>query len=414
MSTPRAGPGGDNRAGALCVSINKTGPDFPCAIDRGPRYSIECKIMNWDWDKLQERKQRRTGPAGPQKPDFDNFSSTLKKFRDRKFPAGKLILGIIVVLWLLSGIYIVEPAEVGVVLRFGAFNRMTEPGPHYRFPYPIETVFTPKVTEIRRVEIGFRSLTDEIQYRQSQVRLIPEESLMLTGDENIVDVQFIVQYRIKDAKDYLFNVSDQAETVKSAAEAAMREVIGDNKIDSALTTGKSEIQNQTRESLQGILDNYKAGIHVRAVQLQDVHPPREVVDAFKDVASAREDKSRIINEAEAYRNDILPRARGTAAEYVNEGEAYKRSKVLGAEGDAKRFTLVLEEYNKAKDVTRQRLFLETMEKIYGNSGMEKIILDEEAAGKLLPLLPLGDGWNSPPSDSSSHKANTATKLEQKQ
>jgi len=350
--------------------------------------------MNWDWDKLQERKQRQAGPQGPQKPDFDQLSSTLRKLRDRKFPAGKLILGIIILLWLLSGIYIVEPAEVGVVLRFGAFDRMTESGPHYHFPYPIETVFTPKVAEIRRVEIGFRSMADNSQFRQAQMRLVPEESLMLTGDENIVDVQFIVQYQIKDAKEFLFNVSDQHATVKNAAEAAMREVIGDNKIDSVLTAGKLEIQNQTARTLQSILDRYKAGIRVVAVQLQDVHPPKEVVDAFKDVASAREDKSRIINEADAYRNDIIPRARGTAAEYVNEAEAYKRSKVLKAEGDAKRFLLVLEEYTKAKDVTRQRLFIETMEKIYSDAGMQKLIVSDKAMSGLLPLLPLNQDWSA--------------------
>jgi len=353
--------------------------------------------MNWDWDKLQERKQRQAGsqgPQGPQKPDFDQISSRLKQLRDRKFPAGKLIIGIIVVLWLLSGIYIVEPAEVGVVLRFGAFNRMTEPGPHYHFPYPVETVFTPKVAEIRRLEVGFRSLANGGQFRQSQFRLVPEESLMLTGDENIVDVQFIIQYQIKDAKDYLFNVSDQNETVKSAGEAAMREVIGDNKIDTVLTAGKLEIQNKTVDTLQEILDRYEAGIRVVAVQLQDVHPPKEVVDAFKDVASAREDKSRIINEADAYRNDILPKARGSAAEYINEAEAFKRSKLLKAQGDAQRFLLVLEEYNKAKDVTRERLYIETMENIYSNSGTEKLIISDSAVDSLIPLLPLGQDWTT--------------------
>ncbi len=353
--------------------------------------------MNWDWDKLQERKQRQTGSApGPQKPDFDQFATGLKKLRERRFPAGKLVLGIVAILWLLSGIYIVEPAEVGVVLRFGAYHRMTEPGPHYHFPYPIESVYTPKVTQIRRVEVGFRSLGTDSQFRQSQSRLVPEESLMLTGDENIVDVQYIVQYQVKDAKDFLFNVQNQDETVKNAAEAAMRAVIGDNKIDSALTDGKLQIQNQTRDELQGILDKYNAGIRVVAVQLQDVHPPREVVESFKDVASAREDKVRITNEAEAYSNDILPRARGSAAQLINEAEGYRQSKVLEAQGDAKRFLLVLEEYNKAKDVTRQRLFLETMEKIYGNPNLQKLIMSDKAMQNVLPLLPLSENWTAAP------------------
>ncbi len=347
--------------------------------------------MNWDWDKLQERKQRQAGAPGPQKPDFEQFTSSLKKFREHKFPAGKLILGIMVLLWLLSGIYIVEPAEVGVVLRFGAYERITEPGPHYHLPYPVETVITPNVSEIRRIEVGFRSLGHGDQYGQSQVRLVPEEALMLTGDENIVDVQFIVQYQINDPQAYLFNVSDQTETVKSAAEAAMRGVVGDNKIDSTLTDGKLEIQNQTRDHLQEILDNYGAGIRVVAVQLQDVHPPKEVVDAFKDVASAREDRSRIINEAEAYSNDIIPRARGLGAQFINEAEAYKRSKVLQSQGDANRFLAVLKEYNKAKEVTRTRLYLETMEKIYSSPGMEKIIIGENLTNSVLPLLQLNQG-----------------------
>ncbi len=353
--------------------------------------------MNWDWDKLQERKRsqgRGQSPGGsspgggPQKPDFDQIAQSLKKFRNRKFPAGKLVFGAIILLWLLSGIYIVEPAEVGVVLRFGAFNRTTEPGPHYHMPYPIESVQTPKVTEVRRVEVGFRSTDRSGNIRQAQMRLVPEESLMLTGDENIVDVQFIVQYRIKDPQDYLFNVSNQHETVKNAAEAAMREVIGDNDIDTVLTGGKAEIQNETRDLLQVILDRYTAGILVTAVQLQDVHPPKEVVDAFKDVASAREDKVRFINEADAYSNDLIPRARGLAAQNVNEALAYKESKIRQAKGDADRFLAVLEEYNKAKDITRTRLFLETMETIYSNPNLEKIILGENVAERLLPLLPL--------------------------
>jgi modulator of FtsH protease HflK len=362
-------------------------------------------LMNWDWDKLQERKRsqgRGSSPGGgdsgggPQKPDFDQIAESLKRFRNRNFPAGKLVVGIIIVLWLLSGIYIVEPAEVGVVLRFGEYNRTTESGPHYHFPYPIESVQTPKVTEVRRVEIGFRSMDRSGSIRQAQMRLVPEESLMLTGDENIVDVQFIVQYRIKDPEDFLFNVNDQHGTVKNASEAAMREVIGDNKIDTVLTGGKAEIQNETRDLLQEILDRYTAGILVTAVQLQDVHPPKEVVDAFKDVASAREDKVRFINEADAYRNDLIPRARGLAAQNVNQALAYKESKIRQAKGDADRFLAVLKEYNKAKDITRTRLYLETMESIYSNPNLEKIILGENVAERILPLLPLNPGGTSAP------------------
>jgi len=350
--------------------------------------------MNWDWDKLQERKQRLSGQ--PPMPNFEGFGEGFKMFK-LQFPLGRAIALALLGLWLLSGIYIVEPAEVGVVLRFGAFNRLTEPGPHYHLPFPVETVITPRVSKVRRVEIGFRSLGLENQSEQGQFRLVPEESQMLTGDENIVDVQFIVQYQIKDPVEFLFNVSepgaaqlfsDQASVVKSASEAAMREVIGYNKIDSALTTGKLEIQNQARDLLQSILDRYKSGIRVVAVQLQDVHPPKEVLDAFKDVASAREDKSRFINEAEAYRNDLMPRTRGLAAQYQNEAAAYKESMVRKAQGEAQRFLLILKEYIPAKDITRQRLYLEAMETLLANPKLEKVLLSQAAAERIQPYLPL--------------------------
>lgn len=332
----------------------------------------------------------------PPKPDFEGFGDGFKLFKS-DFPIGRVIALALLGLWALSGIYIVEPAEVGVVLRFGAFNRLTEPGPHYHLPFPIESVITPRVSKIRRVEIGFRSLDRETQSEKGQYKLVPEESQMLTGDENIVAVQFIVQYQIKDPVEFLFNVSepgagqtlgDQSTIVKSAAEAAMREVIGYNKIDSALTTGKLEIQNQARDLLQTILDRYKSGIRVVAVQLQDVHPPKEVLDAFKDVASAREDKSRFINEAEAYRNDLMPRTRGLGAQYQNEAAAYKESIVRKAQGEAQRFLLTLKEYANAKDITKQRLFLEAMETVLSNPKLEKVVLSQSAAERIMPYLPL--------------------------
>ncbi len=325
----------------------------------------------------------------PQTPNFDEIGEKLKQFKGINFPVGKLAILLVVVLWLLSGIFIVDPDEEGVVLRFGAYDRTAQPGPHYHLPYPVESVITPKVTQIRRIEVGLRSLDREGRSSDSgQFRLIPEESLMLTGDENIVDIQFIVQYQIKDAVYYLFNVSQQAKTVKDAAEAAMREVVGYNKIDSVLTTDKLQIQNQTRLLMQEILDKYKAGIRVVAVQLQDVQPPREVVDAFKDVASAREDRVRIINEAEAYSNDLIPRTRGLGAQLVNEAEAYKETMIRKSEGEASRFLAVLKEYNVAKDVTKQRLYLEAMETIFSNPNMEKVILSNKALNKAVPYLPL--------------------------
>ena len=350
--------------------------------------------MNWDWEKLQEKRQRQSGHGpnwGGTPPDGDNqdpLGDSLKKLRGLNFPAGKFVIALVILLWLASGIYIVQPDEEGVVLRFGEYVSTSGPGPHYHLPYPIETVYKPKVSQIRRIEVGFRSTGKASSFQQGQSRTVKAESLMLTGDENIVDVQFIVQYRISNAVDYLFNVTQQAWTVKSAAEAAMREVIGHNKIDNALTEGKLEIQNNCRVLLQDILNRYKAGIQIVAVQMQDVHPPKEVVDAFKDVASAREDRSRIINEAEAYSNDILPKARGAAAEIVNKAQAYRESTINKAQGDAARFLAILEEYNQAKSITRKRMYLEAMENVFSNSGVKKVIVPDEGVAPTIPFLPL--------------------------
>ena len=361
--------------------------------------------MNWDWDKLQEKRQRQNwgnnnqnnnddepSPQGGGKgPDYDKLSDALKRIPHLSAPKGgkvKWILLALVAVWLLSGIYIVNPDEEGVVLRFGKYDRTVGAGPHYALPFPIETVYKPKVTQVQRVEVGFRSVGQGRTFQQGANRSLPEEAAMLTGDENIVNVQFSVQYQIKNPVEYLFNVTDQAAVVKNAAEAAMREVIGNSLIDSALTDGKLQIQNETTHLLQEILDRYKVGVRVIAVQLQDVHPPKEVRDAFKDVASAREDKSRFINEAEAYRNEIIPQSRGMAAQVENEAQAYKETRIRNAEGEANRFLALLKEYEQAKDVTKQRMYLEAMEEILSRPGMEKLILPKEAADRVLPLLPL--------------------------
>ncbi|MFO7594981.1 MAG: FtsH protease activity modulator HflK [Desulfocurvibacter africanus] len=351
--------------------------------------------MNWDWEKLQGQRRRQ----GYQPPEPGEIHDRLKRFSNLRFPGGgKLIILLLVVLWGLSGFYIVQPDERGVEKRFGKFTQITDPGPHIHWPFPIESVHKPKVSEIKRVEVGFRSVARNGTLQPGQYRLVPEESLMLTGDENIVDVQFIVQYQISDPVAYLFNVAEQENTVKYVAQATMREVVGNSVIDSALTTGKFVIQTQTRDLMQEVLDRYQAGVRVIAVQLQDVHPPKEVVDAFKDVASAREDKSRLINEAEAYRNDILPKARGQVAVIVNEAQAYKESQVLDARGGAEKFLAVLTEYRKAKDVTRQRMYLESMERIFSSSGLEKIILSGQTAGNVVPYLPLDKAAPRPKQD----------------
>jgi len=287
------------------------------------------------------------------------------------------------VIWLLTGIYMVGPDEVGVVRTFGEHTRVAQSGLNWHFPVPIETVNTPKVTEVKRVEIGFRTL------RNGQYRTVEKESLMLTGDENIVDAEMIVQYKIKDPVGYLFNIVEPELTVREAAEASLRTVVGRNKIDETLTTGKFTIQEETKSQLQSILDLYESGIHIVAVQLQDVSPPKEVIGAFKDVASAKEDKNRMVNQAEGYRNDVIPKARGEAEAMIRDAEGFKESRIKRAEGDAAKFTTILQEYRKAKSITEKRLYLETMEKVL--PGIEKVIVPDKDSGNMLNLLNLNAG-----------------------
>ena len=295
------------------------------------------------------------------------------------FKIAPVLIGILVI-WLLTGIYVVGPDEVGVVRTFGEFTRVTQSGLNWKFPSPIETANTPKVTEVKRIEFGFRSL------KNGQYRTVEKESLMLTGDENIVDAEMIVQYKIKDPVKYLFNIVEPELTVREAAEASLRTVVGRNKIDETLTTGKFTIQEETKEQVQSILDKYESGIHIVAVQLQDVSPPKEVIGAFKDVASAKEDKNRMINQAEGYRNDVIPKARGEAEAMIRDAEGFKESRIKRAEGDATKFTTILKEYKKAKSITEKRLYLETMEKVL--PGIDKIIVPDKESGNMLNLLNL--------------------------
>ena len=289
-------------------------------------------------------------------------------------------IGIAIVIWLLLGLYSVGPDEVGVVQRFGKYNRVVGSGLNYHIPYPIATVKTPKVTEVKRIEIGFRTVG------KNQYRTIEQESLMLTGDENIVDAELIVQYKIKDPIDYLFNFIGPELTLREASEASLRTVIGRHNIDEALTSGKLMIQEETKELLQIILDKYETGVIVVAVQLQDVSPPKQVIDAFKDVASAKEDKNRMINEAEGYRNDVIPKARGQAQAMIRESEGFRESRIKRAEGDVAKFKAIVKEYTKAKEVTKERLYLEAMEEIL--PGIDKYIVPNGEDGNLLNLLNL--------------------------
>jgi len=313
-----------------------------------------------------------------------NLAEKIPKLKFSKKLFG-VILALVIVFYLASGIFMVAPDEQGVIRRFGKFVRIESPGLNYHLPYPIETVVTPAVTQVKRVEIGFRTLNynQPIRYQE-----IPDEALMLTGDENIVSADAIVQYKIKDPVSYLFNIILPEETVKNAAEATLRQVIGERKIDEALTVGKYEIQEETKKLLQDLLDSYKSGIFIVAVQLQDVNPPKEVQEAFKDVASAKEDKSKYINQAQGYENDLIPKARGEAVKITKEAEGYKIERIKKAEGETEKFNKILTEYKKGQYVTQTRLYLETMEEIFPN--VNKIIVNLKENQSLINLLPLGD------------------------
>jgi modulator of FtsH protease HflK len=329
------------------------------------------------------------GGRGPQPPDLEDLLKRGQEQVKRYFPGGGwggrgMLLTILVIgaIWAASGFYRVEPDEQGVVLRFGEWRATTQPGLNYHLPAPIESVFTPKVTRVNRVEVGFRAGGG----RAGTIRDVPEESLMLTGDENIVDIDFAVFWVIKDAGEYLFNIQRPENTVKAVAEAAMREVIGRTPIQSALTEGRQPIEVATQSLIQGTLDEYAAGIQVTQVKMQKVDPPAAVIDAFRDVQAARADLERQRNEAEAYANDIIPKARGEAEQLIQEAEAYKQEVVARAEGEASRFTAVYSEYAQAKEVTRQRIYLETLERIF--RGTNKVIVDNKGGTGVVPYLPL--------------------------
>ena len=283
------------------------------------------------------------------------------------------------ILVLSQAVFKVEPDEEGLVKRFGDVVRTVGPGPHLKVPF-LETVDTPKVEKLHRVEVGFRTNL------RGRTQIVPQEALMLTGDMNILSVEFIVQYKISDAKEYLFNVANVEETIRKSAEAAMREVIGKNKIDEALTVGKAGIQQSTQDLLQTIINQYQAGTQIATVQLLDVNPPQKVAKFFKDVASAKEEREQLINQARGYRNDIVPKARGQAAQDVNEAKGFAQSRVARAEGEAKHFLQTLEEYRKGRNVITKRVYIETMEEVL--SKVDKIILDSKAMGNVLPYLPL--------------------------
>jgi len=331
---------------------------------------------------------------GPTPPDIDaiirDIQSKIKRFLPGGSSSGGKPIGLILIIigfvWLASGLYRVGPDEQGVVLRFGKFVKTTQPGLHYHIPLPVETVQSPKVTKVNRIDIGFRSERDSGFSQGGGVADVPQESLMLTGDENIVNIDFSVFWVIKDAGKFLFEIQDPEGTVKAAAETAMREVIAKSKIQPVLTEGRAQIEIETQEIIQSILDEYNSGIQITQVQTQKADPPDQVIDAFRDVQAARADMERSKNEAEAYANDVIPRARGEAAKIMQAAEAYKQKVVAAAEGEASRFVSIYNEYAKAKEVTQERMYLETMEKVLAD--IDKVIIEKNAGSGVIPYLPL--------------------------
>lgn len=331
--------------------------------------------------------------GGNQPPDLEDL---IRRGQDRfkqALPGGSLGarglgLGflILVALWLASGVYRVEPYEQGVVLQFGKFVKTTQPGLNYHLPWPFEAALTPAVTRVNQIDVGFRTTTSTNR-QAGPARDVPEESLMLTGDENIVDVDFAVQWRINDAGAFLFNIQNPEGTIKAVAESTMREVIGQSSLQPILTGSRGDIERNVQQLMQQTLDEYGAGVEITEVKSQKVDPPGAVIDAFRDVQAARADLERLRNEADAYANKIVPEARGEAAQISQQAEAYKEQTIAEATGEAQRFISIYNEYKLAPDVTRERIFLETMEKVFGD--MDKMIISSEIGGSgVVPYLPL--------------------------
>ncbi len=296
----------------------------------------------------------------------------------------KYIFILAFIVWMATGIYIIDPAERGVVLRFGAFQTSTTQGPHWHIPYPVESVYKVNVEQVRSAEIGFRNA------QNSYSGGVSSESLMLTRDENMVDVKLAVQYKIANAQDYLFNVSNPELTLSHVVQSIIRQVVGDNTMDFVLTTGRDQVAQEVKTASQALINDYGLGIQITAVTMQDAQPPVQLKAAFDDVVKAREDEQRYINEARAYANDIVPKARGASQRLLAEAEAYKSEVVSKSEGEAYRFTQILTEYTKAPGVTKERLYRETLEDVLSNTN--KVIVDSNSNS--LMYLPIDQLINS--------------------
>ena len=324
-------------------------------------------------------------------PDLDELYKRAREWMKRMFP-NQSPFGIIFAfggailffLWFLTGVYIIQQPEQGVVLRFGKYVDILQPGLHLRFPQPIETVIRQNVQQARQVNVGFAKDPDNDAATPTNV---PHESLMLTGDENIVDIDFTVFWKIRDAKDFSFQVADPEDTIKAIAESAMREAVGQEKIGIAQTGGRGDLEDKVRTIMQTALDGYKAGVTITKVNVQKVDPPAEVIDSFRDVQAALQDKVRKQNDAAKYANSVVPRARGEASKIVQDAEAYKQQQIAEAKGEAQRFLSIYDQYRNSKDVTRERMFLETMQRVLGSTN--KIIIQSGSnAPVMMPYLPM--------------------------
>ena len=372
--------------------------------------SIAGSFMTWNndnnnkspWDDESQEK------ASSQQPNIEDLfrrsqfslNDTYKKFKGNNNSndgSGKKLLGIILVLlcvtWISTGFYIIDEGEQALVIRFGKYERTASTGLNYHLPEPIEHVIKEKVDTLRKEEIGFRTnkggkdnTIDGYGANPNSANNVMQESLMLTGDENIVDINFIVQWKIANLKEYTFNIYNSRETVRSVAESAMREVISNTPIDKAITDGRSIVEHEAKTLLQKVLDSYQSGVEITTLKLLRADPPAEVIDAFRDKQTAKTDKEREINRADAFHNEVLPRARGEAAKIELESEAYKKEIVERATGEAGRFSLIYNQYKLAKDITKKRLYLEAMESIL--QGMDKIIIDNQKNAGVVPYLPL--------------------------
>ena len=351
------------------------------------------------WGSSDDLNPWGTAENAASKPKVVNF----EKIIDRKGDNGdfdfkiKWAVIILLLVWLASGFYQIQPSEQGVVLRFGAYNRTTDAGLHYHLPYPIEKVEKVSITQERSITLGVTEPYDasnQAIFRNNRYAASSGSSLnsfteshMLTGDENIVDINLTVVWKIKDAKDYLFNMRSPDVTVRVAAQSVLREIVGQSEMQPIITGDRGKVEDETKAELQKVLDEFGSGIQIVRVKLQKADPPKQVVDAFNEVQRAKADMERFKNEAEAYRNEVLPKARGEAAKRLQDAQAYKEAVVNKARGDAERFLSVYNAYKQGKEITAKRMYLETMEGVLTNS--KKVILDPSAkGGNVLPILPL--------------------------